>query len=106
VADRLCGRRGAGVVGLAAVLLARAGHGRRPWAAETNRRPWRASRAPPGCVRDFLSRDAALAVLAFVILYKLCDALAGAMTAPFVLSLGYDKGTYAAIVKGVGSPPC
>ena len=51
---------------------------------------------------DFLSRDAALAVLVFVILYKLCDALAGAMTAPFVLSLGYDKGTYAAIVKGVG----
>jgi MFS transporter, PAT family, beta-lactamase induction signal transducer AmpG len=51
---------------------------------------------------DFLSRDAAVAVLAFVILYKLCDALAGTMTAPFVLSLGYDKGTYAAIVKGVG----
>ena len=24
------------------------------------------------------------------------------MTAPFVLSLGYDKATYAAIVKGVG----
>ncbi len=38
----------------------------------------------------------------FVVLYKLCDALAGTMTAPFVLSLGYDKGTYAAIVKGVG----
>lgn len=51
---------------------------------------------------DFLSRDAAIAVLVFVVLYKLCDALAGTMTAPFVLSLGYDKGTYAAIVKGVG----
>ena len=52
---------------------------------------------------DFLSRDAALAVLVFVVLYKLCDALAGAMTAPFVLvALGYDKATYAAIVKGVG----
>ena len=52
---------------------------------------------------DFLSRDAALAVLAFVVLYKLCDALAGAMTAPFVLSaLNYDKATYAAIVKGLG----
>ena len=38
----------------------------------------------------------------FVVLFKLCDALAGAMTAPFVLSLGYDKATYAAIVKGVG----
>lgn len=51
---------------------------------------------------DFLSRDAAIAILVFVVLYKLCDALAGTMTAPFVLSLGYDKGTYAAIVKGVG----
>jgi PAT family beta-lactamase induction signal transducer AmpG len=52
---------------------------------------------------DFLSRDAAVAVLAFVVLYKLCDALAGAMTAPFVLvALAYDKATYAAIVKGLG----
>jgi MFS transporter, PAT family, beta-lactamase induction signal transducer AmpG len=52
---------------------------------------------------DFLSRDAALAVLLFVVLYKLCDALAGAMTAPFVLTaLDYDKATYAAIVKGLG----
>jgi PAT family beta-lactamase induction signal transducer AmpG len=52
---------------------------------------------------DFLSRDAALAILAFVLLYKLCDALAGAMTAPFVLmALGYDKATYATIVKGLG----
>src|SRR6185295_12753910 len=55
-----------------------------------------------GAFADFLTRDAALAVLAFVILFKLCDALAGAMTAPFVLSLGYSKATYAAIVKGVG----
>jgi PAT family beta-lactamase induction signal transducer AmpG len=52
---------------------------------------------------EFLSRDAAFAALAFVVLYKLCDALAGAMTAPFVLTgLGYDKATYAAIVKGLG----
>ena len=42
-------------------------------------------------------------MLVFVVLYKLCDALAGAMTAPFVLvALGYDKATYAAIVKGLG----
>lgn len=51
---------------------------------------------------DFFSKDAAIAILAFVVLYKLCDALAGTMTAPFVLSLGYDKASYAAIVKGVG----
>lgn len=55
-----------------------------------------------GAFTEFLSRDAAIAILLFVILFKLCDALAGTMTAPFVLSLGYSKATYAAIVKGVG----
>lgn len=55
-----------------------------------------------GAFSQFLLRDAAIAVLAFVVLFKLCDALAGTMTAPFVLSLGYTKATYAAIVKGVG----
>ena len=51
---------------------------------------------------EFFVRDAALAILLFVVLFKLCDALAGTMTAPFVLSLGYTKAMYAAIVKGVG----
>lgn len=55
-----------------------------------------------GAFTEFLTRDAAIAILLFVVLYKLCDALAGTMTAPFVLSLGYSKATYAAIVKGVG----
>jgi MFS transporter, PAT family, beta-lactamase induction signal transducer AmpG len=41
-------------------------------------------------------------VLTFVILYKLCDAFAGAMTAPFVIDLGFSRNDYAAIVKGVG----
>src|SRR5262249_8532998 len=59
-------------------------------------------RTAEGAWREFLARDAALAALAFVLLYKLCDALAGAMTAPFILALGYDKATYAAIVKGLG----
>jgi PAT family beta-lactamase induction signal transducer AmpG len=63
----------------------------------------RVFRAARGAFVEFLSRKAALAVLAFVVLYKLCDALAGTMTAPFVITgMGYDKGTYAAIVKGVG----
>lgn len=55
-----------------------------------------------GAFTQFLTRDAAVGILLFVILYKLCDALAGTMTAPFVLSLGYSKAMYAAIVKGVG----
>jgi len=36
------------------------------------------------------------------VLYKLCDAFAGAMTAPFVIDLGFSRNDYAAIVKGVG----
>ena len=39
---------------------------------------------------------------AFVVLYKFCDAFAGAMTAPFVIDLGFSRNDYAAIVKGVG----
>ena len=35
-------------------------------------------------------------------LYKFCDAFAGAMTAPFVIDLGFTRNDYAAIVKGVG----
>jgi PAT family beta-lactamase induction signal transducer AmpG len=92
------------LVGLAAVLL-----GREPPAREdTEAEPGddavtRVYRAAKGAFSEFLSREAAIAVLVFVVLYKLCDALAGTMTAPFVITgMGYDKGTYAAIVKGVG----
>ena len=59
-------------------------------------------RAARGAFSEFLSRDAALAVLGFVVLYKLCDAFAGAMTAPFVIDIGFTRNDYAAIVKGVG----
>ena len=44
----------------------------------------------------------AVVVLVFVVLYKFCDAFAGAMTAPFVIDLGFSRNDYAAIVKGVG----
>lgn len=55
-----------------------------------------------GAFGEFLARDAAIAILLFVVLYKFCDAFAGALTAPFVISIGFDKATYAAVVKGVG----
>jgi len=51
---------------------------------------------------DFLLRDLAVVVLAFVVLFKLTDALAGAMTAPFVIKLGFDRVDYANIIKGLG----
>ena len=93
-------------VGMLAVLMApEPAASQRAVAAEaatgsaTATRVWRAAK---GAFGEFLDQDAAMVVLAFVILYKLCDSLAGAMTGPFVLSLGYDKATYAGIVKGVG----
>ena len=51
---------------------------------------------------EFLTRDLALLVLVFVVLYKFCDAFAGAMTAPFVNDLGFSRNDYATIVKVVG----
>jgi PAT family beta-lactamase induction signal transducer AmpG len=36
------------------------------------------------------------------VLFKFTDALSGAMTAPFVIDLGFTRNEYAAIVKGVG----
>jgi PAT family beta-lactamase induction signal transducer AmpG len=51
---------------------------------------------------DFLTRDAAIVVLLFVVLYKFCDAFAGAMTAAFVIKVGFTVVDYANIVKGVG----
>src|SRR6202166_3500822 len=55
-----------------------------------------------GAFSEFLSRDLALLALAFVVLFKFTDALSGAMTAPFVIDLGFSRNEYAAIVKGVG----
>lgn len=55
-----------------------------------------------GAFSEFLARRQAIAILLFVLLYKFCDAFAGVLTAPFVISIGFDKATYAGIVKGVG----
>ena len=55
-----------------------------------------------GAFSEFLSRDLAFVALAFVILFKFTDALSGAMTAPFVIDLGFSRNEYAAIIKGVG----
>jgi len=55
-----------------------------------------------GAFADFLTRDMALAALAFVVLFKFTDALSGAMTAPFVIDLGFTRNEYATIIKVVG----
>jgi PAT family beta-lactamase induction signal transducer AmpG len=53
-------------------------------------------------LKDFLSRDAAAAILLFVVLFKLADALATAMNTTFVLKIGFSRVELAAILKGVG----
>src|SRR5262249_53284456 len=58
--------------------------------------------AAVGSFADFLTRDLALIVLAFVALFKLADALAAAMTTPFVLNIGFSLAELATIIKGVG----
>lgn len=49
-------------------------------------------------VRSFLARPSALLVLAFVALFKLGEAMAGIMTAPFYRALTFDK----AAIAGTG----
>jgi MFS transporter, PAT family, beta-lactamase induction signal transducer AmpG len=58
--------------------------------------------AAVGAFSEFLTRDMAFVVLAFVVLFKFTDALSGAMTGPFVIDLGFSRNEYAAIIKGVG----
>jgi PAT family beta-lactamase induction signal transducer AmpG len=62
----------------------------------------RVVKAAVGAFAEFVTRDMAILVLVFVVLYKFCDAFAGAMTAPFIIDLGFSRNDYAAIVKGVG----
>ncbi len=52
--------------------------------------------------RDVLARDGALVILAFVILYKFGDALAGTMSNPLYVSLGFTKVELANIAKIYG----
>jgi PAT family beta-lactamase induction signal transducer AmpG len=95
------------VIGLAAALAAtepaksaavEAEHARHAGEGRTRRVLQTARTA----LTDFLLRDAALVVLAFVVLFKFTDALAGAMTAAFVIDLGFTRVDYANVIKGLG----
>jgi MFS transporter, PAT family, beta-lactamase induction signal transducer AmpG len=72
-------------------------------AAATGENPVkRVAVAAVGAFSEFLTRDMAFVVLAFVVLYKFCDAFAGAMTTAFVIDMGFSRTDYANVVKGVG----
>lgn len=65
---------------------------------------------PPASIRqavldpfaDFFSRRQAVLILLFILLYKLGDNMAGTMTIPYIMAMGFTKAQYFVIVKGVG----
>ena len=96
------GAAGAMIVGMIATFLATEPDAPAN-AIDHNHAPLkRLAETATGAFGEFLARDAAILILLFVVLYKFCDAFAGALTAAFVINIGFDKETYAAVVKGVG----
>ncbi len=51
---------------------------------------------------EFLSRDGAIMILLFILLYKIGDNMAGAMNIPFILKMNFTKAEYFVLVKGIG----
>jgi PAT family beta-lactamase induction signal transducer AmpG len=92
------------LIGTATALLAtEPERSRAAEAVHAHQRPFaRVAEAAVGAFKDFLGLEFAFVALAFVVLFKFTDALSGAMTAPFVIDLGFTRNEYAAIVKGVG----
>ena len=62
----------------------------------------RVAAAAVSAFAEFMTLKGAIASLAFVVLFKFTDALAGAVTAKFVIEIGFTRNEYAAIIKGVG----
>lgn len=50
-------------------------------------------------LKEYFSRNGALTILTFIILYKIGDNMASTMTIPFILKNGYSKEEYVAVVK-------
>ena len=53
----------------------------------------------------FFSRRGAIAILIFIVLYKLGDTMAGHLTTPFYLDVGFSKSEIGVIVKAFGFWP-
>jgi len=51
---------------------------------------------------DYFHREDPWIILAFILLYKIGDTMASAMTTPFILELGFSKTEYATIGKSFG----
>ncbi|HEY7231444.1 MAG TPA: MFS transporter [Pseudolabrys sp.] len=95
------------LIGIAATLLARepdkSAAATADHSSHTSESPWkRVSNTAIASFSEFLSRDMAFVVLAFVMLFKFADTLASALTTPFVLETGFTRVELATIIKGVG----
>ena len=53
-------------------------------------------------LKDFLNRSSSYKILAFIILFKLGDVVAGSLTVPFLIDIKYSKIEIATIVKTFG----
>jgi len=51
---------------------------------------------------EFFQRHYAILILLFILLYKIGDNMASAMTIPYIVQMGFTKAQYFVIVKGVG----
>ena len=51
---------------------------------------------------EFFQRRHAVLILLFILFYKIGDNMAGTMTIPFIVEMGFSKAQYFLIVKGVG----
>lgn len=51
---------------------------------------------------EYFARPGAIGMLMFILLYKMGDVMASAMTMPFYLDIGFAKTEVAAVVKGFG----
>ena len=54
-------------------------------------------------LKEYFSRPGALLILAFILLYKIGDTMASAMTIPFYLDLGFSKTEIGTVVKLFGT---
>jgi PAT family beta-lactamase induction signal transducer AmpG len=52
---------------------------------------------------DYFSRSGAIWILAFILLYKIGDTMASAITTPFYLEIGFSKSEIGAVVKLFGT---
>lgn len=52
--------------------------------------------------KEFLTRDFAVWILLFILLFKMGDSIAGSMLGPYYVDMGFDNKTIAEITKGIG----